>query len=123
MKFLVVLLRLFNKPRPSSIIQNDFYPVCKNCVFFRPGILDLTSYDLAKCEKFGKKDILSGHVTYDYADLCRGDENKCGKTGKYFEEEKGIRWRFLLIKNSPFLALALWFSLYGYILSVNHKSF
>ena len=34
-----------------------------------------------------EKHIVTGEITYDYADMCRDDESKCGKSGKEFKKE------------------------------------
>ena len=39
----------------------------------------------SKCRRFGEIDTESGKVRYEYADLCRKNEDKCGVVGKYFE--------------------------------------
>jgi hypothetical protein len=44
---------------------------------------DFTS-TLNICEKFGNKNIITDKITYDYADLCRQSDTKCGEEGKYF---------------------------------------
>jgi hypothetical protein len=41
---------------------------------------------MSKCSQFGNKDAVSGEIKYDYADLSRTYENKCGLEGKYFNE-------------------------------------
>jgi hypothetical protein len=61
-------------------------PNCKNCIYHIPNY-SLGS-QLSKCSYFGEKNNVSGEITYKYADMCRDDENKCGKSGKYFIEDK-----------------------------------
>jgi hypothetical protein len=36
------------------------------------------------CRLFGKENLVTGQIEYDYALLCRIDETQCGKKGKYF---------------------------------------
>jgi hypothetical protein len=43
-----------------------------------------------KCNKFGEKDITTNKISFDYADVCRKNEKKCGREGKYFLLEKNI---------------------------------
>ena len=50
--------------------------LCYHCVHNVPNKKDPT-YEHSTCSKFGGK----------YSDLCRLDEKKCGKEGKYFEEK------------------------------------
>jgi len=47
---------------------------------------DFTS-SLNKCSQFGEKNIFTGEIKYDYADLCRDTDSKCGKSGKEFKKE------------------------------------
>ena len=88
-KLLLLFLRLFNKKLPTSIIKNGDLPVCKECRFYRSSLYNFYDPALARCHKFGRKDIITGYITYDYADLCREDQEKCGKEGKaYLEKER-----------------------------------
>jgi len=50
---------------------------CTQCLYLDAG--------LSKCRRFGEIEPLSRRVTYEYADLCRKNEHKCGPLGKYFE--------------------------------------
>jgi len=36
--------------------------------------------------KFGEKDLITGKITYNYADFCRRHDEECGKEGKYYEK-------------------------------------
>jgi hypothetical protein len=62
-------------------IKNTEYPVCKNCIHY----IEHREYLLSRCAFFGEKNIITGEIKYDYADLTRNDE--CGKTGKYYKEK------------------------------------
>jgi hypothetical protein len=42
------------------------------------------------CKMFGKKDIVTDEINFDYTDDCRNNESKCGIEGKYFEEEENL---------------------------------
>jgi hypothetical protein len=69
----------------GPFIKNLNLPSCVNCVHFiqyKGG----EQPDLGRCSQFGKKDIISGEITYDYASVCRFDKEKCGQTGKYYVE-------------------------------------
>ena len=88
-------------------IKNIDFPACRNCIYHKPLFFsgDYSS-SLNKCDFFGKKDLLSNKITYDYADMCRFDENKCGSEGKYFEEDPFVEIKMFLfhLKNvSPYL--------------------
>jgi hypothetical protein len=71
-----------------SAIRNNDFPACKNCIHYRPRLFsnDFTS-TLNKCDQFGEKNIISDEITYDYADMCRSEESKCGKEGREFKKE------------------------------------
>jgi len=86
--------------KPNKIIKNINIPSCKNCIYYKPNILhnDFTS-TYNKCEKFGEKDIITDEITYKFANFCRDDESMCGKEGKYFEEEKNIKFKSNLQAN------------------------
>jgi len=72
----------------GKIIRNLEYPACKNCIHYRPSCLrnDFTS-TFNKCDNFGVKDVVTDKITYDFADLCRSDQYRCGKEGKHFERQ------------------------------------
>ena len=61
-------------------IKNIEYPVCKNCVYY----IEHKDYTLSRCSFFGERNIVSGEIKYNYADLTR--YNECGNSGKYFKE-------------------------------------
>ena len=67
----------------------------KKCIPYKPNRI-LTS-GTSKCSK-----------TYiEYADICRMDASKCGKEGKYFEEEPHLHRKILihnLLYAAPFVA-------------------
>jgi len=102
---ILFLYLLFSLVNSEKIIKNINIPSCKNCIHFQPSIYnkDFTS-SLNRCIKFGNKNIISDEISYDFADLCRNDELKCGYEGKYFEEEKNINLKILkhsLLTNLP----------------------
>lgn len=56
-------------------------------------------------EFFGSKDINTDIVSYDYADLSRKYEDKCGIEGKYFEPGEDIEMKIFfhdLINNNAY---------------------
>lgn len=80
----------------GKIIKNINCPACRNCKYYKPyenGKFDST---LSKCEFFGTKNIHSDVIEYDYADLCRSDQDKCGLEGKHFVKEEDIGSKMLL---------------------------
>lgn len=69
-----------------NIKHNDL-PTCVECKFFKPVILPGDSkinFPLSLCSQFGIKNLVSGEIKYQYADICRETEKLCGKEGKYF---------------------------------------
>jgi len=102
-------LLLFMLANSEKIIRNGNIPSCKNCKFYKPEYYtgEFTS-TLNKCQKTGVKDIYSGNIIYDYADLSRKDNELCGFKGRYFEPEKNMNLKifmFVLIKKIPYLAI------------------
>jgi len=64
-------------------IINHNYPLCKNCKYFIPHT-DMNYYELSRCKKFGVRNVVTGEIKYNYADLCRDNITKCGLKGVYF---------------------------------------
>ena len=62
-------------------IKNMNYPVCKDCVYFIPD----KSITFSKCSFFGEKNVITGDIKYDFADLSR--MYKCGESGKYYKSK------------------------------------
>ena len=86
-----VLLLLFTtvfSMEKKQFIINSKVPICKNCVYFKPYKYDEKFYDLGKCTKFGKMDIISGIIEYKYACNCRTSNDLCSFNGTYYEERK-----------------------------------
>ena len=104
LSFFFLLKPSFSK----QIIKNARFPSCRNCIYFKPYSLGEYTSSLSHCQKFGTKSILTDEITYDYADLCRSDEDKCGKNGKYFEKEENVDLKIMkhsLVKWSPLISL------------------
>jgi hypothetical protein len=93
----------------SKIIQNINIPSCINCIHYKP-IFDYEySSSFSKCDYFGKKNIQTDIITYDYADACRDSENKCGLEGKYFIQDKNAQKKMFLHKSIRYSPLSLYF--------------
>lgn len=89
MRFIILFnlfMSLFSM-ETKRFIENSNVPLCKNCVYFKP-YKHPEHYDLGRCTKFGKMDIISGNIDYEYAYQCRNNEKCCGFNGTYFEERK-----------------------------------
>jgi hypothetical protein len=96
-------------------IKNINIPSCRNCIYYKPQILNPFSSSYSKCEFFGSKDINTDYISYNYADLSRKDENKCGIEGKYFEQGKNIKLKIFLhdiINNNPYITIAFFLLVY-----------
>jgi hypothetical protein len=67
---------------------------CKNYVKYKHATLYDEIYDwepkLGICSKFGKQNLVTGVIEYDSALLCRRNESKCGKEGRYYEDKYNI---------------------------------
>jgi hypothetical protein len=84
MRFLS-LLSLFSLFHKKRFIENGEYPLCKNCVYYLPSLVDIFSYEkYGKCAKYGTKNVVSGYISYNYASYCRIYSDNCGKEGKDF---------------------------------------
>ena len=85
-------------------IKNNNLPVCANCIYFQKynnkfeslvdnkielidNKIDSLDSELSLCKKFGKKDIITGKITYIYASICRESEYLCNKNGQYYEKK------------------------------------
>ena len=111
MNFKYLMCFLPTLVQSERIIKNINIPACRNCIHYQPEPFynDFTS-SLNKCNKFGDKNIVTDEIRYDFADQSRNDESKCGKEGKYFEEEPNIHMKILkysLLKNMPYGILVL----------------
>jgi len=65
------------------LLQNALNP-CQQCIYFEPRDHPFTT-SLSKCKRFGERDPTTGIITYEYADLCRKSDAKCG--GKQFKSK------------------------------------
>ena len=116
---------LMNYVNCNQLIRNANIPSCKSCVHFRPDTfnIDFTS-TLSKCNNFGYKNIITDEITYDYADSCRNDETKCGKEGRYFEEEENLNFKIVkhsIISISPYFLPALLLFAFNTLLAIFKK--
>ena len=74
--------RLFSNANANSNTNTK----CTDCLYYEPREHPFTN-GLSKCRRFGERDSESGRITYEYADLCRKNEQKCGQAAKYFEQK------------------------------------
>jgi hypothetical protein len=91
------ILYLLTLVSSEQIIKNINIPSCRNCVHYKPSYYttDFTA-SFNKCDKFGDKNIITNKISYNYADMCRTNENKCGNEGKYFEEDKNVELKIFI---------------------------
>ena len=66
-------------------IKNMNYPACINCVHFTQ--IERLNPDYAKCKKFGRMDLVTGEITYEYASISRRFDDYCGEKGFFYEEK------------------------------------
>lgn len=101
-KKILPILGTFIPITNSFCIENMNHPICQNCKFYRPSFM---GEKYGKCEKFGKKDVISGEVTNSYVDIARNFNHMCGLQGKEFIQEKNMVLRNIKLKimhNTPF---------------------
>ena len=76
-----------------SGIKNFNKPICINCFYFskNKNVVNTfynnnisTNELLGFCTKFGYKNVVTGEITYEYAEKCRRLDGKCGEDGKFF---------------------------------------
>ncbi len=59
--------------------------LCKTCVHFRADKRQPMDYTQARCILFGNQCVVSGDVTYLYAERCRRDSTMCGREGIHYK--------------------------------------
>jgi hypothetical protein len=87
---MLLFMRIISLFMARSSFQNTRMfsnPKCKDCIYYETREHPFTNC-LSKCRRFGDRDSETGRISYEYADLCRKSEQKCGETGKYFEPTK-----------------------------------
>lgn len=86
----------------STSIPAEPVLLCKNCVhlelrepdFYVSSEMKQTAlykkyiFEYAKCLKFGKIDLVTGEIKYDYASFARLDSTKCGYKALFYEEKE-----------------------------------
>ena len=77
---------LLNDP---NIINNNL-PSCSRCIHYRDFFYIFMPINnrFGKCTKFGEKNIITGKINYECADVVRLSEDKCGKNGNLFQAKK-----------------------------------
>jgi len=104
-------------------IRNINVPSCRNCIYYKPQIFFEFSSQYSKCDFFGSKDINTNYISYDYANLVREDEKKCGIEGKYFEQGENIEMKIILhnfINNNPYNSINFFFLVFFIEFLYNH---
>ena len=81
---------LFALANFEKIIKNVNIPSCGH---FKPYYSSDFTSSLSKC---GTKDITDKISYNEYADITGSDQTKCGKKGKYFEQEKNIELKIFI---------------------------
>lgn len=82
-------------------------PICKTCLHFCPVFTEfIYASPFAKCAKFGEKHLVTGKIGYEYADMCRMDETKCGQDARKYDADPLYRLKiakYYGILSAPFL--------------------
>jgi hypothetical protein len=70
------------------------------------------------CKMFGKKNIVTDEINFDYTDECRINELKCGIEAKYFEEEENLILKRVVshVKSFSFLYSIIGIPIITYVL-------
>jgi hypothetical protein len=77
------------------ITKTTLPKLCIDCKYFvgeesRWPYDDAPQAKYGKCKLFGKINLVSGEINYEYASLAREDDKMCGKNGKLFEKHLDI---------------------------------
>ena len=96
MRFLLFLIPLTY----ATTIKNSQAPICQRCIHYRPNVF---SPSLSQCSQFVTKDVITGEIKYEYADLSRMNDKKCGLEARYYCESILIiqALQFAFINNLP----------------------
>jgi len=82
---LVNAITIFSIKTTNPILKSHNPPFCYDCKYYKP-----TSYsnykNLGKCALFIR--VHEKRILYEYADIARQDEDKCGENGKDFEPKE-----------------------------------
>lgn len=83
LEFLLYVHMLYLFYRYSAMKNNP--PRCRTCKYFK---FNLNGIEFSRCTRFAQLIKDTNIVKYDYADLCRLDEDKCGPNAKFWESKK-----------------------------------
>ena len=121
MRFLALVFLLKNS-NSAPIIKNVNIPSCRDCIHFKPDDItsNYASY-FSKCSKFGDKNIITNVISYEDAKDCRRDELKCGKEGKYFEQQEWVELKIFIHELKYYSPLIIFTSILTLYLIVELK--
>ena len=97
---------LFYIVNSTKIITNN-YPSCKNCIYHKPAFYDNYASLSSKCSKFGNKNIITGVIIDNYADLTRNDNTLCGINATYFEIDNFVEIKRILYYTTHPITLSI----------------
>ena len=88
--FLILSVLRFNltnslSKMPNKYIINSGLPECRNCKHFMPHNSEEHKYSLATCLLYGQKDIISGKITFEFAQHARNRDGQCSREGLNYE--------------------------------------
>lgn len=81
------LLSTFIHPFQTPLIKK---PICVNCVNYiehkHKNLYDeiYSDFTMGKCVRFGSQNLVTGTMEYEFADICRKYDTKCGAKGLHF---------------------------------------
>lgn len=92
MKFTICYLIMLMNKISLSIIHNKNLPSCKNCKHFIQSKMKDPHFHFGKCGLEGKKNVISGEITHDYATYVRNDNTTCGIEGKNYQYSEFLQY-------------------------------
>jgi hypothetical protein len=90
----IIRKRFLSSTLLRDIVKN---PICLDCSHYNeykhPNPYDELyggeSYKLGKCGLYGRQNVVTGQIQFEYAVVCREDDSKCGEKGKQFN----LKWK------------------------------
>jgi hypothetical protein len=106
---ILLIANLFYKGDTS--LQPPTKKICKDCKYFIG--------DQMECKKFSDTNLITGKVSFDYAQSARENNKKCGENAIHFEENHNkivtVPYYFLK-KNSLFIFCFSLYCVYYYLI-------
>ena len=68
----------------NNFIKYKVSPSCVKCIHFLNDYPE--NVHLGKCKLFGEKNLVTGKINYQFAEICRANNNMCMSDGFYYKE-------------------------------------